>query len=176
MGMWDLYQSRVDAHGGTKRGATLEREYRFLNTKLPDSLSYHTAEIYPSAYGYNITSQEAQEHKITQNVAIINSDNLNEKSIFSLPHEDIKLGSLVYWMENYWLVSERDANTTVYTRAKLIQCNHLLKWISRDTRQIIEQWCVVDDGTKLTYGTPHTVVWHTGNGMQKEPLELLETP
>ncbi|MCD8206982.1 MAG: hypothetical protein LUD72_03495 [Bacteroidales bacterium] len=88
------------------------------------------------------------EHRYTQNVAIIDSDNLNEKTIISMPSEDIILGSLVIWMNEHWLVTERDANTTVYTRAKLLQCNHLLKWVAEDNN-IIEQWSVFDDGTKL---------------------------
>ena len=83
-----------------------------------------------------------------QNVAIINSDNLNEKYIFSLPDEDIRHGDLIEWMDNHWLVTERDANTTVYTRAKLLQCNYLLKWVSED-HIVHEQWCVIEDGTKL---------------------------
>ena len=54
----------------------------------------------------------------------------------------------MHWMDNYWLITERDADTTVYTRAKMIQCNHLLKWVS-DDNTIHEQWCIIEDGTKL---------------------------
>lgn len=149
MSSWDTYLSRIEARGGNKRNAALIRETRFIENHLPDSLSYHPVEIYPQEYGFNIESNV--EHRITQNVAIINSDNLNEKSIYSLPSEDIELGSLVYWMDNYWLVCERDANTTVYTKAKLVQCNHLLKWVS-SSNEIMEQWCIIEDGTKYLTG------------------------
>lgn len=54
-------------------------------------------------------------------------------------------------MDNYWLVTERDPNITLYTKAKLLQCNHLLKWINSDDK-IITQWCVVEDGTKYLTG------------------------
>lgn len=148
MGVWDTYESRISAHGGTKRNASLLRELRTIDRRLPENLSYQTVAIYPQEYGYNIESEEASEHCLMRNVAIINSDNLNEKTLISMPSEDVELGSLVYWMDEYWLVCERDANTTVYTRTKLLQCNHLLRWIS-DDKQIIEQWCVVEDGTKL---------------------------
>ena len=151
MGVWDTYQNRVTTHGGTKRNASLIREIRFIESKLPDSLSYHSVDIYPAQYGYNIESDDATEHLIHQNVAIINSDNLNEKTIISMPSEDIELGSLIYWMGNYWLVCERDANTTVYTKGKLLQCNHLLKWITPE-HEIMQQWCVVEDGTKYLTG------------------------
>lgn len=149
MGVWDTYQSRIDVHGGSKRNASLIRETRFIENKLPDSLSYHSVKIYPQEYGFNIESNA--EHCLAQNVAIVNSDNLNEKVIYSMPFEDIELGSLVYWMGNFWLMCERDANTTVCTKGKLLQCNHLLKWISPEN-EIMEQWCVVEDGTKYLTG------------------------
>lgn len=122
-----------------------------LNTKLPDSLSYHTAIIFDQEHGVNVDSEEMINAAIEQNVAIINSDNLDEKYIYSMPGEDIENGSLIHWMDNYWLVVERDANTTVYTRAKLLQCNYLLRWVS-DENKICEQWCVVEDGTKYLTG------------------------
>jgi hypothetical protein len=54
-------------------------------------------------------------------------------------------------MDNYWLVTERDVNMTVYTRAKMVQCNHLLRWVSEDDK-ICEQWCIIEDGTKYLTG------------------------
>jgi len=145
--VWDTYEERLRVRGGTKRGAVLNREVRTIQKRLPDNLSYQTALIYDLEHGYNIDSTFAAN----RNVAIINSDNLNEKTIISMPGEDIVHGSLVHWMGNYWLVTERDANTTVYTKAKMIQCNHLLKWVSADD-VIIEQWCIVEDGTKYLTG------------------------
>lgn len=151
MNAWDRYSDRVNVHGGSKYNASYNREYRYIHRKLPDNLSYTTVDIYPMEYGYNIDKEESISHMLTQNVAIINSDNLNEKTIISMPGEDIVLGSLVDWMDNHWLVIERDANTTMYTKAKLLQCNYLLKWITPES-EIIEQWCVVDDGTKYLTG------------------------
>lgn len=135
MTIWDNYQERMEANGSTLREVSLEREKRFLSRKLPNGLSYHQATI----------------DDIPQSVAIINSDNLNEKHIFSLPGEDIQHGGYVHWMDNYWLVTERDANVEVYTRAIMIQCNFLLHWIDRDG-QLHEQWCIIEDGTKYLTG------------------------
>ena len=151
MDIWKTYQNRLSVHGKTKRDASYIREVRYIDNKLPDNLSYHTVNVYPADYSYNIESENSIAHCISQSVAILNSDNLNEKTIYSMPHEDIHIGSLICWMDNYWLVTERDANTTIYTRAKLIQCNHLLKWISAD-KEIIKQWSVVSDGTKYMVG------------------------
>ena len=135
MSVWDTYKSRIDAHGGNRRNATLLRESRMLKLNVPDSLSYHSVDI----------------DDVRQNVAIIDSDNLNEKYIYSLPGEDVKHGGLVYWKDNYWLITERDANDTVYVRGKMIQCNHLLRWVDED-RILREQWCIIEDGTKYLTG------------------------
>lgn len=151
MSAWSIYQNRIDAHGGTKRNTIFNREIRYINSKLPDNLSYQTVAIYPREYGFNVGSDDTNKHRILQYVAITDSDNLNEKTVCSMPSEDIPLGSLIYWMDNYWLVCERDANVTLYTKAKILQCNHLLKWIS-DEHQIMEQWCIVEDGTKYLTG------------------------
>lgn len=151
MSIWSTYEGRLSAHGATKHDAAKNREIRFINSHLPDNLSYCSVDILTQDFGFNIDSEFALEHRISQNVAVINSDNLNEKTIISMPGEDIELGSLVFWMDNYWLVTERDANTTLYAKAKMLQCNHILRWISEGT-EIIEQWCVVEDGTKYMTG------------------------
>lgn len=135
MGIWDVYNDRIEAHGITKRDASLKRETRMIENKSKTNLSYTQVTI----------------DDVFQRVTIINSDNLNEKTIISLPMEDIKLGGLVHWMDNHWLITERDANSRVYTKAKMIQCNHLLKWVS-DDHVIHEQWCIIEDGTKYLTG------------------------
>lgn len=135
MNMWDTYESRIRTSGATQRDAILRRETHWLNTRLKDSLSYHHVIV----------------DGVNRNVAIINSDNLNEKLMYSMPGEDIRNGSLVEWMGNHWTVVEKDANNEIYTKVKLLQCNYLLKWIVvEDGEPIIkEQWCTIDDGTKL---------------------------
>lgn len=135
MGVWDSYRTRVNISGADRRTTALNREQRFLLNKLSNNLSYQTALV----------------DSVSQNVAIINSDNLNEKFIYSLPGEDIPHGVIVEWEDNHWLVTERDAADEVYTRAKMFQCNYLLHWISRDAT-IHEQWCIIEDGTKYLTG------------------------
>ena len=132
MGIWDSYQQRINIFGDTQRDTTLSREQIRLRNYLPKNLSFHTAIV----------------NDMEQQVAIINSDNLNEKTIISLPGEDLTNGSLVRWMDNYWLITEKDANVTVYAKCKMLQCNHLLKWVS-DDKVVREQWCIIEDGTKL---------------------------
>lgn len=135
MSIWDVYQSRIEAKGGTKRNAKLVRESRFLSTKADENLSRFEVEI----------------DGVLQETFIINTDNLNEKFIYSMPGEDIRHGGLVSWMNNFWLITEKDAANELYTRAKMIQCNYLLRWIGLD-HSIQEQWCIVEDGTKYLTG------------------------
>jgi len=91
MSVWDMYEKRIEARGTSKRNATLIRESRLLNSKLKDSLSYHSVII----------------DGLDRNVAVINSDNLNEKIMCSLPGEDFFCGGLVEWEDNYWLITEK---------------------------------------------------------------------
>lgn len=135
MSVWDSYQSRLEAVGTTKCDTALRRGARNLNMKSPDSLSYHTVDI----------------DGISQEVMIINTDNLDEKFIYALPGEDIPHGGIITWADNHWIVTDKDASKELYARAKMIQCNYLLRWIDRDAI-IHEQWCVVEDGTKYLTG------------------------
>jgi len=151
MGAWDAYASRMNVRGNTRREAHYNREVQSISSHLPDSLSYTSAIIYDSDHGWNITSEEVSKFAVTQNIVVINSDNLNEKMVMGMPGEEIENGSLIFWMDQYWLVTEQDANNTIYRRAKMVQCNHLLRWVSADD-EICEQWCIVEDGTKYLTG------------------------
>lgn len=135
MNSWDIYRSRMESTGATKRDTLLRRKSRYLSTKLPDSLSFFTVDIDGTSY----------------DVAIVNTDNLDEKYIYSLPGEDIVPGGIVEWMDNHWLVTEKDASNELYARAKMLQCNYLLRWVDNDGI-IHEQWCVIEDGTKYLTG------------------------
>lgn len=132
MSVWEQYGY---LNSKTQRDTRLDREKKLLLRKLPNSLSYHGVLI----------------DGIEQQVAIINTDNLDTKHIYSLPGEDIPHGGYVEWMDNHWLVTERDANTEIYTKATMLQCNFLLKWVDDDDI-IHEQWCIVEDGTKYLTG------------------------
>lgn len=132
---WKIYQDRINAHGVSMREAAKKREIRFLNSKTACNLSYFTAII--------------NGHE--QQVSILSSDNLNEKTIISMPGETIACGAMIDWADNHWIVTEKDAAAELYTKCKMEQCNHLLKWVDKDA-VIHEQWCIIDDGTKYMTG------------------------
>ena len=135
MNPWNTYRSRINAHGITKRDSVLQRERAFLSAKLPASLSYHQLTV----------------NGTVRNMAVINSDNLNLKTLCTMPGEDLPHGGLVEWMGNHWLITEKDANNELYTKGTMKQCNYLLRWIAEDDT-VVERWCVIEDGTKYLTG------------------------
>lgn len=135
MGVWDIYRARVHAQGADRRTAALHRGAQLLASKLPDSLSYHEVTI----------------DGAPQSLAVLNSDNLDMKTICSMPGEDFPNGGLVSWMDSFWLITEKDVSNELYTRGTMQQCNYLLRWVSEDKR-ILERWCIIDDGTKYLTG------------------------
>lgn len=135
MEAWDTYVSRMATHGVTKRDASLIRERRHLNNKLPDSLSYHPIII------------DGADRKM----AVIDSDDFDIKHLRSMPGEDIRFGAYAEYFNQKWIVIEKDYSNELYTKAKMRQCNYLLKWVAED-ETIQERWCIIDDGTKALTG------------------------
>lgn len=135
MSVWDSYDEWLRENGKTTREAAFDRESRYLTRQLPKSLSYRTVTI----------------DGVERDLAVIDSDNYNIKTLLSMPGEDIDCGGLVDWMGNKWLITNKDANNELYTRVKMKQCNHLLRWIHSD-KTIVRQWCIVEDGTRYLTG------------------------
>ena len=133
MSAWEDYEQRTKLHGVNARDVDFRQTFEHISRKLPGSLSYQD----------NILIDNIPRH-----AAIIDSDNLDEKTLLSMPGEDFNCGDYVEWAGNHWLVIEKDANNELYTKGKLWQCNHLLRWIDSD-HIIHEQWCIIEDGTKL---------------------------
>lgn len=135
MNPWDAYRARSTLRGVTSRDRAKNNLMNRLSNQIPSSLSYHNVDI------------DGEE----RNIVILNSDNLNQKTLCSMPGEDIRHGAHVDWMNHHWLVTERDANTEIYTKCIMRQCNYLLRWVSVGGK-IVERWCIVEDGTRYLTG------------------------
>lgn len=159
MSAWEKFDSRMAVRGGTERMTALGLEKQTLFAKLPKNLSF---------YDVTIDGKEA-------NLAIINTDYLNEKMIYALKKDTITHGGIVFWSDSYWLITELDACTTVYTRAKMIRCNYLLKWVS-DDHTVYEQWCIVEDGTKYLTGEYEDRDFIVTRGDSRIALTITKTP
>lgn len=162
MSAWERYQERCAVRGGTKRETQLIRAVRTIRSKEPDTLS-HQEEVllYPPEHCWNIDAPDAGSYAVQQAVTVIDSDNLNEKRVIALPGDELVCGTLVSWMGQYWLITEADANRTLNTKTRMLQCNHLLKWVSPEG-ELRRQWCIIEDGTKLKH-YDSAIVWRGGN-------------
>lgn len=136
MGAWDTYKARMNVNGMTGRERALKHTQSYISQKITDSLSYHTVVI----------------DGLEQNVTILNQrEDMAIKKICALPGESLVHGGLVDFADSKWLITELDANDEVYASGMMRRCNYLLKWLNKDG-QIIEKWCVVEDGTKYLIG------------------------
>lgn len=141
MNPWKLYDARLDQKGHTKRDTHLARTQNYLSRSYADSL--FTSEA--------IVQDDVYSPERTQRLAVLNSDNLNMKTILTVPGERILCGSTIFWADNYWLVTELDANDVIYTKAIMEQCNYVLRWVTPDLR-VVERHCIMEDGTKYLTG------------------------
>jgi len=135
MNPWSTYSSRMGVRGGNRRGIVKRQEEFFLNHTMRDSLSFQQLVI------------DGEPREMT----VLDSDNLNEKTLCTLPGETLRAGSLVEWADNHWLITELDAHSELYTKAYMQQCNYLLRWVAPDY-QVVERWCIIEDGTKYLTG------------------------
>lgn len=136
MDAWDAYKTRLEISGTTKRERTLNHTKSHISNKIVDSLSCHSVVISGAE----------------QTVCILNEkEDLSIKKICALPGESLPHGGLVEFANSYWLITELDANDEVYVSGKMHRCNYLLKWLNKDG-EIIERWCIVEDGTKYLIG------------------------
>lgn len=135
MGSWENYASRIEPNGSTRREYIKKITTDRLNRKIINSLSYKNVLI----------------NDVPQNVAIINKSKLYEKKICSLPNEHLIHGGLVDWCNNKWLITQIDAHNELYETGIMQQCNYPLKWLNKNG-EIVEKWCIVEDGTKYLIG------------------------
>ena len=136
MNMWDTYQARLEAFGTTRREHALNHMQAYISNKIVDSLSCHTVLI----------------NGIRQTVSILNKrEDMSIKKICALPGEHLKHGGLVDFANSKWLITEIDTNDEVYSSGVMQRCNYLLKWLNKKG-EIIEKWCIVEDGTKYLIG------------------------
>jgi len=135
VGVWDTYQSRIDAKGGDRRSAAIQRERRALRTKIEASPSFRQVLI------------DGQPRSLS----VLSSDYPNQKALCTLPGEMLPHGGIVEWVGYHWLITETDPDTELYAKGKMLQCNYLLQWIT-DEGDIEKRWSIVEDGTRYLVG------------------------
>lgn len=163
MSVWDTYKARMNVSGKTDRERALKHTQSYISQKTTGSLSLHTVMI----------------DGLEQNVTILNQrEDMALKKICALPGETLNHGGLVDFANSKWIITELDANDEVYASGMMRRCNYLLKWLNKEG-QIIEKWCVVEDGTKYLIGEKSEDVMAIGDariaitiGKDSDTIEL----
>jgi hypothetical protein len=113
---WDLYNTRLNVNGSTKRERDLNGVKSALTTQLPDSLSCKTVTI----------------NGIEKSLELDKTTNGFIKEIHSLPNETFECGDYVVYNGKTYLIIEIDNDKEVYTSGKMQECNFTLKFQSPD--------------------------------------------
>lgn len=144
--MWDTYEARLGVpsvpSGDAVRDTRVMRAQDRTSRWITESVSFHDIQI---------TSGDGSVIEESRHISIRNTPEYDTKRIYSMPNETLPHGSLVFWDDNYWLITEVDRYDDIYMRGKMRQCNQLLKWIN-DDGELICRWGVVEDGTKYIVG------------------------
>lgn len=136
MSVWDSYYARITANGTTRREHALKHSQSNISRNILNSLSCHEVII----------------GGVQQTVLILNQrEDVAIKKICALPGESLPHGGLVEFAGSKWLITDLDANDEVYVSGKMHRCNYLLKWLNHKG-EVIERWCIVEDGTKYLIG------------------------
>ena len=135
MGAWDVYKDRLMQIGCPKHDMWVNHTRMSIRRRMMDSPSCRKVEI----------------NGAEQYVSIVHTTDMFRKKICALPGESLYHGGLVDFANNKWIITEIDADNDIYERGYMQQCNHILRWISKDGT-LKEKWCFVEDGTKYLIG------------------------
>lgn len=162
MDAWSKYGRRRDVLGRTKHDMWINHTRANIARKMLES---------PSCRVVDINGTE-------QTVCIVHTAALDQKQIMSIPGEHLEHGGLVTFADNKWLITEMDADNLIYDKGIMQQCNHILRWISKDGT-LKEKWCYVADGTKYLIGEKNAQIMAIGDariavtiGKDEDTIEL----
>lgn len=122
------YREMLRADGPTQRD-------RIINKAIHDA--NHLAPISPSYKDVTIDD-------VPRKLNIISSTVMNQKIIHTLPGEDFTIGSIVYWSNSHWLITERDAEDDITVRGRIQICQKQIKWQDDSTSEIRSLWATVE--------------------------------
>lgn len=125
---WGAYQDRLTKHGPTERERRIEETRRVLSKQ---------AALSPAC-------REVLVDRVPQKLFINRNEVLNKKNFNTLPGEVVRLGSVIYWENCHWLVTESVRDDEMTYRGIFQQCNRQLVWQNPETREIIRRWCTIE--------------------------------
>ena len=97
----------------------------------------------------NPSHEEVLINNITRGVHII-QEGVRGLRVLCKPDEDIISGEYVVWKNKEYLCTHRFPDDKVQTKGTIQFCNHYLKWIDKDTGELIIKPCIEDARTLYT--------------------------
>lgn len=124
---WEAYERRLYHKGETRRARTLNR----LADKLRSEVDIHPGCV-------EVLVDDVPQYIFTKRTEAATKKNFN-----TLPGEAINLGSVVFWQNRHWLVTESLCDDNLTYHGSIEQCNRQLKWQNKYTREIVYRWCTI---------------------------------
>lgn len=138
---WALYSDRLQAHGVTPRERTRNYAIYNIDTLMPNSVAYMTAKV----------TMPNETKPFEQDFAFLKSDDYAIKYICTRPGESITCGSLITWMNHFWLVTDMDVDDDIYMKGTITKCNYMLNFTLSDGTEISKP-SYIRDVTKYLVG------------------------
>lgn len=138
---WALYEDRLQAHGVTPRERARNYAVNNIDTLMPNSVAYMTAEV--------VLPNE--EDRYDQDFAFLKSDDYAIKYICTRPGESITCGALINWMDHQWLVTDMDVDDDIYMKGTITKCNYMLNFTLPDGTEVSKP-SYIRDVTKYLVG------------------------
>lgn len=138
---WVLYEDRLQAHGVTPRDRAKNYAVNNIDTLMPNSVAYMTAEVV-------LPNDEA---RYDQDFAFLKSDDYAIKYICTRPGERITCGALINWMEHQWIVTDMDVDDDIYMKGTITKCNYMLNFTLPDGTEVSKP-SYIRDVTKYLVG------------------------
>lgn len=138
---WMLYDDRLTAHGKTPRERT--RNYAIYNIDLLDnaSVAYMTAQVYlPN-----------ETMPFEQDFVFLKSDDNANKYIIARHGESIICGSIIYWSNHTWIVTDLDVDDDLYAKGTITKTNYMLSFTLPDGTDVTKP-AYIRDVTKYLVG------------------------
>lgn len=122
------YRESLASFGATHRERIIAKAIHDTNFLAPVSPSYKDVTIDDVPYKVNI----------------ISSTVTNQKIFHMMPGDDFTIGSIMYWSNSHWLITERDAEDTITVRGKIQICQKQIIWQDDTDHSIVSLWASVE--------------------------------
>lgn len=132
MSYFDIYKTRMNVLGDTKKERDINNERRIINKYFNNS---------PSVYTVLINEVEKEVNIVSGNT-LRNKEYLRE--IITKPEDSINVGDIIFWDTINWLCIKNRDFYGIYKKGLIQKCNYTLKWLDSQY-QLQQSPCIITD-------------------------------